>query len=88
MDINSYQFHPRQINRTTWETILIYLQCNKNSGSLFIIQTPYFLHEMIFEEFKKNCKNFFVDIESEIVKEEIQIIKPLDKPIVDDIIKQ
>lgn len=86
MDINSYQFHPRQINRTTWETILIGPNGIK-FGVCYNSNQPA-PHEMIFEEFKKNCKNFFVDIESEIVKEEIQIIKPLDKPIVDDIIKQ
>lgn len=72
IDIKNYEFHPRQINRNTWETILVDKLSGNRFGCNYQFMNPA-SHEMIFEEFKKNQKNFFIDIAAEIISDEIKL---------------
>ena len=76
MEINNFEFSSRRIVGNTFETILTDKEsknkfgCNYNSNQA----AP---DHVVFEEFKKNSRNFFIDVKSEIVKDEIIVeVKP------------
>lgn len=72
MDINNFEFHPRQINRQVWETVIVDKESKNRFGCNYQSNGPA-PHEAIFEEFKKNKNQFFIDVESQIIKDEPKV---------------
>jgi len=71
MEINDFQFSFKQIGRNSFETILS--KDNVRFGCTYQSNNPAPPH-LIFEEFKKNHKNFFIEVDSEIIP---------DKPVIE-----
>ncbi len=75
MDIKDFLFTSKQLGRQTFQTILSHKDGNK-FGCQYNSNSPA-PNEVIFNEFTKNPRNFFIDVDSEIVKDEIIIeVKP------------
>jgi len=89
MDINDFTFSPpKQINRSNFEAILTSKDGNR-FGVIYNSMVPA-PNEFIFNEFIKNKNNFFIDIDSEIVKDkikkEVEIItnsEPIKETVID-----
>ncbi len=82
MDIKDFIINSRQLNQITFESTLT--KDGVTFGTLYRSRqsAP---SEAVFEEFKKNHRQFFIEVGGEIIPDEIKTetvleIKPLDNP--------
>ena len=81
MDINNFEFNHRQVNRQTFETIITDKESKNKFGCNYNSNAPAPNH-VIFNEFQKNHKQFFIEVDAEIIKDEIKsevIVAPVEK---------
>ncbi len=71
MDIKDFSFDSKQLGRQTFQTILSHKDGNK-FGCQYNSNSPASDH-VIFNEFTKNPRNFFIDVDSEVIKDEIVV---------------
>ena len=82
MEISNYKFESKNIAGNCFETIII-----NNSGDRFGVTykgrapAP---NEAIFQEFQKNPKAFFIDIQAEEIKENAVINIEPEKPVISE----
>ena len=81
MEISDFQFGFRQIARNTFETLLT-SKDNVKFGCNYQSRQPAPPAD-IFEEFKKNHRNFFIDVESEIIPDKpiIEVAAPIENKV-------
>ena len=82
MEITDYHINIKPLKPFVYELFVKHRESNRNFGVVCQSQQPPTI-EGVFEAFKANHKNFFVDIESEVIQDTPPVVVPVVTPTTD-----
>ena len=82
MEITDYHINIKPLKPFFYELSVKHRESNRNFGVIYQSNFPPTI-EGVFESFKANHKNFFVDIEAEVIKDTPPVVVPVVTPTTD-----